>query len=607
MPSTAPSPAPGEPGRFPGAAGALAGYVILTIALTWPLAWHLTEALPFGNNDLWQNYWNFWWWGVALLEGRCPYSTDLLFHPGETSLAFHTHSEANILLTFPVQLLAGIPAALNLATLLGFVLAGWGAYLLARELTGERRAAFLAGVVFAFFPQHFEQSLEHLNLASYGAMPLFLLGLLRGMRRGGVSAWALAALGFALNALFSWHNGLLILPAAVLLFARELWLGARPRRRVLAEAALAGLASALLLLPFLWPMLREMLEGGGSYIKPAVDKPLDLLFLVVPAERHTLWGSLFGDAYQRLRSYPSAGFTGYLGAGALALAALGFLPRWRRASGSAPGVRFPAGLWLAVFAVYIVLSLGAELRLAGHGTGVPLPFALLEEAPLFRTLRVANRFLVPAMLALALLAARGGAGLLAGSRRPGALFGLLLLILAADYLWLPYPVREPPQPLWVAKLAAAPEGSLLDIPGGYRARAADDMYLQTLHGRPLAGGYVSVVPARIEERLAAYPALRVLFEGRPAPPEPGAEPFEDGLERLLRELPIAAVAVHLDRVREDLEARRAAHRGTPRAVLYNPEKGMPRQALEEARAALRRLWGEPYHADAEVELYFRPR
>ena len=129
----------GSASSGPGTLAAIAGFVVLSVFMTWPLALYLGDRLPGGNNDLFQNYWNLWWWKTTIVErGGLPYSTDLLFADGNTtSLAFHTHSEANVLWTFPALLLGGETLALNLATLGGFVLAGVGAYLLARELCGD--------------------------------------------------------------------------------------------------------------------------------------------------------------------------------------------------------------------------------------------------------------------------------------------------------------------------------------------------------------------------------------------------------------------------------------------------------------------------------------
>ena len=84
----------------------LAVYALLAIALTWPLATNLTNHIPGGNNDLFQNYWNLWLWKTSLFEqGASPYSTELLFSGTKTSLAFHTHSPANTLLALPFLLL----------------------------------------------------------------------------------------------------------------------------------------------------------------------------------------------------------------------------------------------------------------------------------------------------------------------------------------------------------------------------------------------------------------------------------------------------------------------------------------------------------------------
>ena len=594
----------------PGAGRALLGFVVLSVLLTWPLAAHMTDALPLGNNDLFQNLWNFWLWKTSLLEsGALPYATDLLFHPDGTSLAFHTHSEANVLLSLPVSLVAGPVAALNFATLLGFALAGWGGYLLARELVDDRRAAFIAGMVFTFFPQHFEQSLEHLNLASYGAMPLFLLALVKACRQGTVLAWGLAAAAFAVNSLFSWHNSVLILPCAVLLFVREAALGYRSRKSLIIEAVLAGAFAALLVLPFAWPMLHEILAGETYYQKPKppLPKSIDLLFLFLPAENHSLWGAAVSPLYTKLRTYPSVGFTGYLGWSALALAAFAWIRRGKEPrKGEAPAYFvFPLLFWTAVFALYVLLSFGDELRVAGVDTGLPMPYALLGDLPLIETTRVPNRFLVPALLALSLVAAAGVKTLLRGARRPRLVLGVVGLLVLLDYAWLPYPLRAVPRPEWTAHVAEAPPGALLNIPGGDRARASRDMFLQTYHRRPIVGGYVSCSPPHVQRRVLEYPFLETVFRALPTQDIRSSE-LRQKMRRVLDQLPIGVVAVHLNRTREDLERRRENSRGRPEARLYNPDHGIPEVKMEEIRRYLEELWGKPYYRDARVKLYGRP-
>ena len=96
-----------------------------------------------------QNFWNFWWWKKCLLDlHQHPYWTQYLFFPTGVSLVFYTHSAFNMLLALPVTVLLGPAAAYNFCVLFALTLAGWGAYLLVRELTGDSRAGILAGLVF---------------------------------------------------------------------------------------------------------------------------------------------------------------------------------------------------------------------------------------------------------------------------------------------------------------------------------------------------------------------------------------------------------------------------------------------------------------------------
>lgn len=580
----------------PGLGAAILGYAALTTLLTWPYAVSIADRVPAGNNDLFQNLWNFWWWRHQLTEvGGSPYSTHLLFYPRGASLAFHTHSEANILWTWPILLGAGPVVALNVATLASFVIAGVGGYILSRELWGDRRAAFIAGAIFAFFPQHVEQSFEHLNLASYGFMGIATAFLWRALRTGSAGAWVSFSFSLLVNSLFAWHNTVLLVPVLVLVVLRALWIGERPRIRTATETVVAFAVTLLIHIPPAWPMIKAALHGEGDWTKPPVEKPVDLFFLIVPAPFHSIWGHLLHDTYERLRWYQSAGFVAYIGLSSVALV----LAAWIFIRRSA----FPRGIifWSLVGGTCLVIALGDELRVAGRETGVMLPFRLVREIPLLDTSRLAHRYLVPAMLGVSAVAGAGAATLLARSRRRKRLAVTLVSLVAIDFLAAPYPLRDVPRPAWTKEIARAPEGAVFSIPGGYRARAAEDMYLQTLHGRPIIGGYVSVTPPWVDDLLEKYPFLRVIQEGRP---KVAIDPAV-GLPPILDDLPIGVVVLHRDRIREELERERVQHAGSPEERLYNPEKGMPRAVFDATRKVLRETWGEPYFANDEVELYAR--
>ncbi len=132
-------------------------FLVLSLLMTFPLVLHFSTALPAGYGDIWQNYWNFWWWEKALLDlHQYPYHTQYLFHPSGTDLIFHTHSAFNMLLALPLTATLGPGAAYNFCVLVALWISGFGAYLLVRDLTGDARAGVLAGLVFAFFPHRME-------------------------------------------------------------------------------------------------------------------------------------------------------------------------------------------------------------------------------------------------------------------------------------------------------------------------------------------------------------------------------------------------------------------------------------------------------------------
>ena len=600
----------------PGTGSALFLYTLFALVLTWPLVAHLGDHLPLGNNDLWQNYWNFWHWKLALFdEHTSPYASRLIYQPGDVSLAFHTHSPANMLTLLPIAVLVGEAAAINCALLLGFLLAAWGAFLFCRELTNDPRASFLGGLLFGFLPQHFEQSLEHLNLASYQGMPFFLLFLVRLLRHGGMTNIALCGVCFAWNALYAWHNGIMVtlLGATLAVHAMFHLRGSRSPFTLMRELIAAAAVATVLCLPFLWPLLRDWL-AGLSPIKAAVPKGIDPLFLFIPPAQHPIWGDWVVPLYARWRTYESVGFTCYLSLVAMTVTIIGSIVKHRGGRrvdlAAAPRACGSLRLWAGLTFGFVVLSCGAELIVAGAERFAPLPFALTTVTPVLQTLRVANRLVIPAALALAVVLSFAASALLdsvAGQPRwalnRGRLFLLLGVLLVVDLLWLPYPLRPLPKPTWINALADAPPGLLLNVPGGHRARGAEDLYFQTLHGRPIVGGYTSVPPEFMEKRTRELPWLAHAFLTHP----PGAVNPLTGFQDVLNSLPIQVVVVHLGRQQEALAVRAKQYRGTPEQRLYNPERSMTAAKLLRFREAIRQICGPPRYADGQAEIYVPPQ
>jgi len=476
-----------------------AAYLVLTIVMTWPLAMNFRSSLPKGAVDLWQNYWNFWWWKTALFElHTSPFRTSYLFHPSGAELVFYTHSIFNMIVSMPVNLLLGPAAAYNFCVLLALCTSGIGAFLLVRELTGDARAAFLAGAVFTFFPQHMEQTLEHLNLFSVQFIPLsayFLLRMHRRCRRE-IDWKSVVGLGlsFALNALTDWHLGIMLM---LLLVPIVFYLLLKTRAAAtffIRDMSIAAVIAGIITLPAVWPLVRGMLTGESFFQKPAEDKGIDALYLFLPSVHHPIWGSITRGLYMH-RAYDSAGFLCFLGFVPLVLMIIAIV---RRGPGFA--------LWSAIFVGALLLSLGAHPYWHGQlYKRITLPFTVLSQFPLLRLLRIANRFMIPASLALAVLAGMGWHAL---KFKTDTKFVLLIGLIVLEFLWLPFPLQTLGFPGYYAKLAKSEaNGAVLDIPFMTNGVTVRNMVAQTVHHRPIAGGYLSTVPPEPIEAITSDPAL----------------------------------------------------------------------------------------------------
>jgi hypothetical protein len=129
----------------------------------WILAWgaeHLPKLLTGGMS--WGEFWNA-----------------NIFHPEPLSFALSEHLFGQTLQILPVYWLTGnIILCYNLLFISTFALSAFGAYLLVRDLTGDTRAAFIAGLVYGFLPYRIA-SVPHLQVMSSQWMPFALWGLNR--------------------------------------------------------------------------------------------------------------------------------------------------------------------------------------------------------------------------------------------------------------------------------------------------------------------------------------------------------------------------------------------------------------------------------------------
>ncbi len=289
-------------------------YVVLSIVLTWPVILGIGSDVPGDLGDSLLNMWILGW-GVEhvpmLLTGSISWTAFWnanIFHPDPLALALSEHLFGQTLQILPVYWLTGnIILCYNLLFISTFALSAFGTYLLVRDLTGDKRAAFIAGLVYGFLPYRIA-SVPHVQVMSSQWMPFALYGINRFIATGSVRA---LAGGTAALVMQNWSCGYYLLyftPFVPLFAVHRMWTGGTLRSiRAWAYLTGAGAIALLLALPFLFPYQAVQRQFGiERSFGEVVLYSANVWSYITASENLTFWG----DA---LRFYPHGEGETFLG------------------------------------------------------------------------------------------------------------------------------------------------------------------------------------------------------------------------------------------------------------------------------------------------------
>ena len=501
----------------------------LAILMTWPLAsglGHLGRTLGTDADGQF-SIWNIAWVARTLIADPLHLFDANIYSPHKTTLAY---SEANLLpgaIGVPVYWLSRNPwLTLNVVMLIAFASAFVCAYLLLRYLTGDRRAAAAAAIVYAFCP-YVMSHLSHIQLLFTGGIPLSMLMLHRVVdlasfrlkaeaTRAGDHAeatgvppdlvasafrrkilWRGLALGLALAAqalscaYYGIFAGLMVGYATLVLAAtRRLWKSADYWTAIAVGAA----TSLVLVLPFFVPYLRVQDESG--FARSVADT-----VRYSAGARDYLMSAMHAHAWllTYMRSLgPWSGEVLFPGLFVLALGAAGIVLAMR--AGAAARDRETAIVYGSLAGLAFWASFGPTAGL----------YRVLYYLPAFTFLRAPSRLGLIVVLCLAIFSALALRHLLASLppvwRRLAA--GVAVALAIGDMAVFPLRswYRAPDLPAPYAALARSPRAPLAEFPF-YGERIAFPLHAQymlfsTAHWMPLINGYSDVIPADFREAAA---------------------------------------------------------------------------------------------------------
>src|SRR6185369_13100737 len=151
----------------------------LTLAMTYPIAFKLGHVGRVDNADGQLSIWNVAWVARTLVVDPLHVFDANIFYPHRGTLAYSENNLGAGAMAVPAYWATRNPyAAHNFAMLLGFILSATGTYYLVRYLTGDRRAAAISAIGFAFCPFVFAHT-AHIQLLMTAGLPFSLLAFHR--------------------------------------------------------------------------------------------------------------------------------------------------------------------------------------------------------------------------------------------------------------------------------------------------------------------------------------------------------------------------------------------------------------------------------------------
>ena len=463
---------------------ALVGAVLLTVLHTWPLASNPSGLSRLDNADTALNTWIVSW--VAHELPRAPLSVfdAPMFHPERRTLAYSEPLLVPGAMAIPLQA-AGLSAATtyNLIAMAGFALSAWAMWSLVTGWTGDPVAGAVAGMAFAF-NAHLLTRFAHLQALHAEFVPLVLYAVDRvardARRRDGV--WlgaAIALVGFVSIYQLAFVAGATV----VALAARRCDWRSAPGRTLAVTLLGIGLSMALLA-PMLWQYLAVSREFGivRSLEETARYGATWRDYLATGGRLHyALWSEQFFP--QSAVLFPGVAVT------LLALVGL-------RAPGADRG------------RVRMCVAIGVLGLAMSFGPALPFYEWLYRVVPLLQATRVAARWGILTLTALAVLAGFGVAALRAsGSARSRLAVAIVApLLVTVEALRAPMAFTPTPSiPAIYHQIATLPDAVLLEIPM-FPAREfnlnAPYLLAQTEHFRPMVAGYSGLYTQGYADRIA---------------------------------------------------------------------------------------------------------
>ncbi|MGM5481913.1 MAG: hypothetical protein ACQESF_00480 [Nanobdellota archaeon] len=373
---------------------AIVAYIFLSLIFFFPLLDNFNTHLYGPPEDNMEFVWCLWHVKQAVTGNSSLYTSDMIFYPEGHSVLLESVSWFNAFFAVPLQLVFSLPTVYNILILLGFILSGVGAYLLAYYFSKCRLVSFVGGFIYAFCPYHITASLHHLNVASMQFLPFFVLFYFKYMKEKKLFHLFLAVLFFVLSSLCSWYFFIIL---SIFIGAEYIFHSIFAKKFDLhrfSRVILIILISLMLLSPLLIPMVKVYFDHSerlDSSMKQGHSQDVaDLYGFVTPLPPLSMYD--FTDKEFRTSGcYDEVHvFLGFTNIALLIYLIFSRLKKIKKL--------------LMIFFLFALLSMGNFLKINDVGfEKIKLPFSLIHYIPIVNVPSAPGTMIVMSYLMLAVL------------------------------------------------------------------------------------------------------------------------------------------------------------------------------------------------------------
>jgi len=475
-------------------------FFVLTSIMTFPVIINFDTEFAGIGVDTWQYIWTFWWDEKAKELELDSLQTNFIFYPNEIAvipISPFIHSIALILLQSFNYVLTW-----NIIWFLGFILAGYGCFLLANYFTKNFIASLAAGIIFSFSSFHIGSGLGHLDQSTFFWIPFFILFLFKTSRSDSLINPLLAGIFLFMATITSYYFGFMLILFSLVFFVAVFFQRKEVTiKKIFTRLLLVYALAFVLSFYFIFPVI-SLTTSDEILVKRPIQEfyansvgPADFL---APSSLH-YFVKLFDI------TWVNNAYISYLGITVVILSLFAII-KFRNKY---------APFWILTTGIFAILSFGPELKIFGELTGILLPQKLFyDTVPGWDMFRVPYRFVLLISLSTSILAAYGISGIIKkhfSSYTKKIIFGIFILfLLTFEFAAIPYPTTAMSTPMIYELIKNdSNELAIIEAPIGGSGEVgllSDPKFLfyQTFHEKPFFGGYYSRIPIDDQRGVQTY-------------------------------------------------------------------------------------------------------